>query len=79
MKITLESTDEVVTLVTAGAEVPARVWKGKTAAGTDIIAWVTRISPETHDAQKLAEFDAELTLERKPKPVIDTIPLRFVL
>lgn len=33
MKVTLESTTKIVTLVIDGKEVPARIWEGETSAG----------------------------------------------
>ncbi len=35
MIVTLESTDKIVTLVINGAEVPARIWEGRTASGIE--------------------------------------------
>lgn len=75
MKITVESTEKLVTL----NGVPARVWEGQTESGTPVHCFITRIVPVTHDQQQLAEFERELKEQRKPSVVAEAIPLRMIL
>ena len=69
MKVTIEATDAIVELETRedGARMPARVWEGTTESGTKVQVFVTRISPQTHDPDKLAQFETELRATRKPE------------
>ena len=57
MKITLEATD---TIDTVQGKVQARIWEGQTESGVPIKAWIAVVQPQTHDADKLAQFDREL-------------------
>jgi hypothetical protein len=60
--------------------VPARIWEGKTDAGVPVLAFITRISPQTNDPEANEVFARELKETRKPtlltRAAIDT---RFVL
>lgn len=56
MKIILEPTDRIETFEGA----PCRIWKGQSESGVEVIAFVRCISPQTHDEEKLAQFDREL-------------------
>jgi len=44
MKVTLESTSKITTLVVNGEDVPARIWEGKTESGIPCHAFITRIA-----------------------------------
>lgn len=78
MKITLESTDKIVDLVTATGTVPARVWEGHTSSGIACHAYVTRIAVDKHD--DASQFERELLETRPPSPdLAAVIPLRLVL
>lgn len=81
MKITIESTDRLVTLVVNGAEVPARIWEGASDGGVAVVAFITRVSPQTHDAEANAIFERELLLTRQPvhEPYSGAIDLRLIL
>lgn len=57
MKITIESTPLIVLLA---AGLAARRWDGATESGVPVVALVMGISPQTHDAAALAQFEAEL-------------------
>ena len=46
MKIRIESTSKIVTLVVGGKDVPARVWQGETDGGIPVQCFITRIAPE---------------------------------
>jgi hypothetical protein len=86
MKITIESTSKIVTLVVNGADVPARVWRGATDDGIPVQCFITRISPEISKTDPkiddlTAAFDRDLL--RQPDFRLDTaveaIPLRLII
>ena len=77
MKVVLESTDKVVTLVIDGAEVPARVWEGVTAGGIRCHAFVTRMAVAS--ILDSSGFERDLKNCRPASPEITAIPLRLVL
>ncbi len=77
MKVELESTDKIVTLVVNGREVPARVWEGTTAKGIRCHAFITRIAVANGD--DAGEFEADLKEQRAPSLEVAAIPLRFIL
>ena len=80
MKIEIESTETVTTLVVNGAEVPARMWQGKTESGTPVHCFVTRISPTIpKDDPRNEEFARELKQCAKPRAEIGPIPLRMII
>lgn len=78
MRITLESTDDVTTFKRGESSCPVRLWRGETADGTPVVAYVAAVSPQTHDAAANAAFERELVeLQRDTRP--RPIDLRFVL
>ena len=84
MKITIESTAKIVTLLVNGHEVHARVWQGETDSGIPVQAFITRIAPEISkdhpDIDSLtAQFDEELTRRADPRPTVEAIPLRMII
>lgn len=84
MKITIESTAKIVTLINGNNEVRARVWQGETDSGIPVQCFITRIAPEipeTHpDFAKLtAPFEQELKRCADPRPTVAAIPLRFFI
>jgi hypothetical protein len=64
MRVHLESTTQVVTIVVNGVELPGRVWEGRTDSGIQVVAIITRIAAPI-DAD-LAQFSAELQACRPP-------------
>lgn len=59
MKITIENTDQIVTVETAdGSKVPARVWRGRTEQGVECQLLVTRIAVARGDDN--SAFEREL-------------------
>lgn len=59
MKVTLESTDKIVTLhVGADGDVPARIWEGSTESGIRVHAFITRIA--VHRELDNTQFEREL-------------------
>lgn len=85
MKITIESTDKIVTLVLKGDnEVPARVWQGATESGVPVQCFITRIAPEIPESDPnigrlTRQFDVELSRQATPRPTIEAIPLRMII
>lgn len=82
MKITIESTSKIVTMVVNGHDVPARVWQGETESGIPVQCFITRVSPEISKShpkidELTAEFDRELNRVADPHPSVEGIPLRF--
>jgi hypothetical protein len=82
VRVTLESTDRIVSVTTAGDgygnEVPGRVWEGITDSGIRVVTVITRIA--AHKDADLKQFTAEL-LECKPPShmAVEAIPLRLIL
>jgi hypothetical protein len=88
MKITIESTEKIVSLDIRednhGISMPARVWEGITDSGIPVHCFVTRIAPtidpdDPANAGKFTEFERELKEQRKPSVEIAAIPLRLIL
>jgi len=77
MKVTLESTSQIVELCTPDGDVPARIWEGTTEHGVAVIAFITRITPGTD--QRNEQFEAELLKQRTPSEAARAIPARLVL
>lgn len=77
MKITMESTPKIVTLLVNGAEVPARIWQGHTESGIQVHAYITRVA--VHKDDDNSEFERELTEHTTPRPEVVAIPLRLIL
>jgi hypothetical protein len=84
MKITIESTSKIVSLVIVGVDVPARVWQGETESGIPVQCFITLITPEIHednpDIDRLTvDFERELIRQAPPRESIDEIPLRMII
>jgi hypothetical protein len=77
MKIRLENTDKIVTLVTPTGEVQCRVWEGYTEAGIACHAFIPRIA--CHMTADATEFERELKECRTPTADVASIPLRLIL
>jgi hypothetical protein len=61
MRVTLESTDKIVDLVTASGTVRARIWEGVTAEGIACHAFITRIAVSKDDDAAAFERDLHET------------------
>lgn len=83
MKITIESTDKVVTLVLGNARIPARMWEGFTADGVPVHCFIPRIAPTVRDAPEneaiFEQFARDLLEMKKPSVEVAAIPLRLIL
>jgi len=77
MKVMLESTDKVVSLVVDGVDVPARLWEGHTESGIACHAFITRIA--VHKDLDASQFERELQEQRAPSVALQIIPLRLIL
>jgi hypothetical protein len=74
MIITIESTDQITTVVTNTGEVQARLWEGMTDSGIAVVAFITRIAVREQENQ--VEFEAEL---RDCPPPSVVFPLRMII
>lgn len=83
MKITIESTDKIVTLKPGPLleGVQARVWEGETESGVPVHVFITRlavpndkITPEIED-----RFLKELVQTKLPSTEIEAYPLRMII
>lgn len=77
MKISLSSTDKMITLIVNGTEVPARIWQGRTDSGIEVHAYITRIAVKAGDDTR--EFERELQACEAPTDAVRSIPLRQIL
>ena len=76
MKITLESTTQIVDV----NNVPARVWEGHTDSGIRVICFVTRIAVSKDENQTvLDQFDKELQECKAPTPEVAVYPLSMIM
>lgn len=78
MKITAESTDRIVPIVTENQDtVYARIWKGRTVGGVEFNLYVTRVQVEEGQHE---EFERELRETPHTKADFDgSIPMRLML
>lgn len=74
MQATLNSTEKIVEL----DGVPARVWEGETASGTEVHVFVTRIAVSKEEEDH-SEFRMELEEHDPPSEEIAAIPPRLLL
>ena len=80
MKITIENTDKITTLLVGGVNVPARIWQGETDTGIPVQVYITRIAPEIPpDDARNEQFARELQETAAPRPTVQAIPLRRIL
>jgi hypothetical protein len=84
MKITIESTPKIITLVIDGNEVPARVWQGATELGIPVQCFIASIAPEIPQSDPnferlTATFERELVRQSKPRLTVEAIPLRMII
>jgi hypothetical protein len=84
MRISIENTTKIVTLVINGAPVPARVWQGETEDGIPVQCFITRIAPgvpksDPNIDELTAAFERELKRCADPRPTVEAIPLRLLI
>jgi len=78
MKLSLESTGEILKLTRGPYSAAVRVWTGTTADGVPIKAYIAAVEPQTHDPEVEAAFARELDELSQVAPV-KGIELRFIL
>jgi len=79
MKITIESTEKIVTLSdrTLNGSMKARIWEGKTQSGIPVHCFIARIAaPAT---ERLTEFENELQEHCAPSPDVAAYAARLIL
>jgi hypothetical protein len=79
MKITIESTTEVVLLSATALAVPivCRVWEGLSEGGVKVQCLIPRIA--VSPGEDTSVFDAELIKQRAPSAEVRAFPLRMIL
>jgi hypothetical protein len=77
MKLTIESTKQLVTLVDGLDGVQGRIWVGKTGDGIAVQVLVLRVAVESRENQ--SSFERELTVAHAPVPTVRAFPLRMML
>ena len=82
MKITIESTTEIVSLSQASSSamepgIQCRVWEGVTEHGVKVQCLIPRIAALKN--QDLAQFEAELEEQRPPSVPERAFPMRMIL
>lgn len=79
MKITIESTSEIVQIRTAefADSISCRVWEGKTESGIKVQCLIPRIA--ALKTENLEEFERELEEKRPPSDGFRAFPLRMVI
>lgn len=79
MKITIESTEQIVEFSTQRGQKPyrARVWVGETDSGIPIHCLIPRIAVKDQD--NLQQFEMELKKTNAPEPTEQVFPMRMIL
>jgi hypothetical protein len=76
MKLTLEATGRIETIRADDKGVPARIWKGKTESGIEVIAYISII--QVHKDVDNLQFERELR-EIKTERQLVSFDMRMVL
>lgn len=77
MKIQIESTSKIVTLVVDGKEIPARLWQGHTESGVPMHAFITRVAVDKDE--DAVEFERDLLEQAVPRAEFNVYPMRLIL
>jgi hypothetical protein len=78
MKVVLESTTRLVTLVINGEAAAARVWEGETESGLKVHAYVTNLVASERVTEE--QFQQELNdNHRSPSPDADDVAVTLVM
>jgi len=77
MKITIESTTQIVECQTESGTVQCRVWEGVTEGGVKVACLVPRIA--AHKDEDLSQFERELKEQLAPTLGLAVFPLRMIL
>ena len=73
MKVTIESTEKIVTL----NGIQARIWEGFTESGIKCHAYVPLVAVD--EGQDERQFEKELKKVRKPSAGVEAIPFQLIL
>ena len=80
MKITIESTAEIVSFERRGNAIDVRVWRGSTEEGVEIVALIAAVSPQSHDPAAHAQCERDLQeVTEESRVRARSIDPRFVL
>lgn len=74
MKLTIEPTATIQMI----DGVPCRRWEGATDKDVPVHVWVRCVSPQTHDAAALADFERELRALPAVRREAVVLDMRFV-
>jgi len=74
MKLAIEPTDKIQNVDGA----PCRLWTGAPDKGVPVHVYVRCVSPQTHDAAALADFERELQALPPARREAVTFDLRFL-
>jgi hypothetical protein len=77
LKVTIESTTQIVTCMKEGKEIPARLWQGLTESGIPVECLIIRIAAPTD--RNLEQFEAELKECIAPAIDVQAFPIRMIL
>jgi len=79
MKITIQSTSEIVQIRTAefADSIACRLWEGKTESGIKVQCLIPRIA--ALQTENLEEFERELQKMQAPSEGIRAFPLRMII
>ena len=79
MKITIQSTSEIVQIRTAefADSIPCRLWEGQTESGIKVQCLISRIAALKNE--NLEEFQRELQEKQAPSEGIRAFPLRMII
>ncbi len=82
MRITIESTNKIVTLTPAEpahgqAGVACRVWEGQTDGGLTVVCFITRIMAQTE--QDLVQFENDLRDQRPSTTDVESVLCRMII
>lgn len=76
MKITVESTEKIVTL----NGVPTRVWEGISERGVKIHCFIARVAvAEGRPSKEYEQFERDLKEQAKASAEVEAIPMRLIL
>lgn len=78
MKITIESTTEIVNVQQGKETIPCRLWEGMSAAGTKVFCLIARVAVDKDADARELEIDLD---EMKPPSVagLRVFPARLIL
>jgi hypothetical protein len=80
LEVILRPTDKIVQLVGVAAEIPVRIWQGKTSTGIPVYAYITRIGVEADRPEHEHNvFREALKGTETPTPAVASLDMRLNL